>query len=53
MLHEVSSVRRADDHLPFDIWALVLIRACGDAKRQGEVDRIFKQKVCCLASVIW
>lgn len=45
LIQEIASVEDAFDHMPFDIWSLVLIRSTGDAKRQGEVDRVFRTKV--------
>jgi len=33
-IKSISELRRAEQHRPFDIWALVLIRSLGDAKKQ-------------------
>jgi Fanconi anemia group D2 protein len=45
LIQEIASVEEAGDHMPFDVWSLVLIRSIGDAKRQAEVDRVFRSKV--------
>jgi len=45
LLEEIRGVENADDHKPFDIWALIMLREIGEPKRQQEVDKIFKKKV--------
>lgn len=45
LLEEIRTVENADDHKPFDIWALVMLREIGEPKRQQQVDKIFKKKV--------
>ncbi|EKX48176.1 hypothetical protein GUITHDRAFT_106251 [Guillardia theta CCMP2712] len=45
LLSEIKSVTRAEDHQPFDLWALVVIRSLVEERRQSEIDRVFKSRV--------
>eukprot|EP00960_Hanusia_phi_P053727 762434-Hanusia_phi.AAC.2 len=45
LLAEIKSVSRAEDHQPFDLWALVVIRSLVEDRRQCEIDRVFRSRV--------
>ena len=37
LLEQIRQVDNVDSHRPFDIWALIIMRESGDAKRQGNL----------------